>query len=277
VTYVPGHPPAVLRGIVTGISGYAEYATTPVVRREAPTGGCTLILAWGGPLSVDGLGGPSVEGAFLAGLAAAAGTTSFTGHQAGVQVDLTPLGAACLLGRGGAEVAHVVTGLDLLDLPDLAVLPERLAGARTWDARFALVAATLTGLLARSAFRPDPEVAHAWRRLAAARGRVPVGELAAETGWSRRHLLGRFHRQVGLPPTVAGRVLRFRHAANLLVPGSGPDRLPSDVRIADVAATCGYSDHSHLVREFRELAGCTPGDYLRAWFPDVQDPASSGS
>jgi AraC-like DNA-binding protein len=262
---------------VTGLAGYAEHATTPVVRRQGPTGGATLILAWGGPLLVEGFGGPEHHGAFLAGLDDAWGTTSFTGHQAGVQVDLTPLGAARLLGRDGAEVAHLVTGLDLLDVPALAALPERLAGTPTWPTRFALVTTTLTGLLARSAFRPDPEVAHAWRRLAAARGRVPMAELAAETGWSRRHLLARFHRQVGLPPTVAGRVLRFRHASALLVPGAGPDRVPADVRIADVAAACGYADHSHLVREFRDLTGWTPREYLRAWFPDVQDGAAAGS
>ena len=276
MTYAAAHPPASLRGVVTGLAGYVEHATTPVVRRQGPTGGATLILAWGGPLLVEGFGRPDRYGAFLAGIDDAWGTTSFTGHQAGVQVDLTPLGAARLLSRDGAEVAHLVTGLDLLDVPALAELPERLAAAPTWEARFALVTATLAGLLARSAFRPDPEVAHAWRRLAGARGRVPVAELAAETGWSRRHLLTRFHRQVGLPPTVAGRVLRFRHACTLLVPGRGPDRVPADVRIADVAAACGYADHSHLVREFRDLTGWTPREYLRAWFPDVQDGPAAG-
>ncbi|WP_433784759.1 helix-turn-helix domain-containing protein [Actinomycetospora sp. CA-101289] len=277
MTYTAAHPPAVLRGVVTGLAGYTEHATRPLVRRESPTGGVTLILAWGGPLQVEGVGRPARHGAFLAGLDDAWATTTFTGDQAGVQVDLTPLGAARLLARDGVEVAHLVTDLDLLDVPALAALPERLAATPTWEARFALVTTTLTDLLARSAFRPAPEVAHAWRRLAAARGRVPVGELAAETGWSRRHLLARFHRQVGLAPTVAGRVLRFRHASALLVPGAGPDRLPADVRIADVAAACGYADHSHLVREFRDLTGWTPGEYLRAWFPDVQDGAAAGS
>jgi AraC-like DNA-binding protein len=276
VTYVAAHPPAVLRGVVTGLAGYDERSVSPVVRRETPTGGCTLILAWGVPLRVEGLGGPEVQGAFLAGIDDASGTTSFTGRQRGVQVDLTPLGAARLLGRPGAEVARVVTGLDLLEVPALAELPERLAATPTWEARFAQVATTLTGLLAGSRFGPDPEVAHAWRRLAAARGRVPVAELAAETGWSRRHLLTRFQGQVGLPPTVVGRVLRFRHATELLVPGAGPHRTPADVRIAEVAAAAGFADHSHLVREFRDLAGCTPGQYLRGWFPDVQDGATAG-
>lgn len=101
--------------------------------------------------------------------------------------------------------------------------------------------------------------------------------LADDVGWSRRHLLTRFRRQVGLSPTATGRVLRFRHAARLLVPGAGPGRVPTADRIADLAAECGYADHSHLVREFRALAGCTPSAFVAGWeqFPDVQDTADA--
>ena len=50
------------------------------------------------------------------------------------------------------------------------------------------------------------------------------------------------------------------------------------MRIADVAAATGYADHAHLDREFRALAGCTPTAWLREQeFPDVQEPAASGS
>ena len=48
-------------------------------------------------------------------------------------------------------------------------------------------------------------------------------------------------------------VLRLDRARALL--GRGTPAGP-------VAARCGYTDQSHLVREFRALAGCTPGTYL---------------
>jgi AraC-like DNA-binding protein len=32
---------------------------------------------------------------------------------------------------------------------------------------------------------------------------------------------------------------------------------------ADLAADWGYADQAHLIREFRAMAGVTPGDYVQ--------------
>jgi transcriptional regulator GlxA family with amidase domain len=90
-----------------------------------------------------------------------------------------------------------------------------------------------------------------WNQLARSHGQVPVVLLAEEIGWSRRHFGARFRAQVGLPTKPVARVLRFREAARRLQAATAGS-------IADVAAAGGYADHSHLVREFRRLAGCTP-------------------
>lgn len=71
----------------------------PLRHRQAPTGSCTLILGFGGPIRLYGPAGPTIPVAFLAGMHDAAVITDFTGHQHGVQVDLTPLGVFRLLGR----------------------------------------------------------------------------------------------------------------------------------------------------------------------------------
>jgi AraC-like DNA-binding protein len=99
----------------------------------------------------------------------------------------------------------------------------------------------------------DPAIAWAWRVLHRRGGDVPVGALAAEIGWSRRHFAARFRAEIGLSPKVAARVLRLERARSLLARGE-----PAGL----VAARSGYTDQSHLVREFRALAGCTPSRYL---------------
>lgn len=271
MSVVAVHPHRALAGVVRRYEAYDEVASSaPLRRREAPHGACALILSWADPLEMVGPGGRDRSAAFLAGMHDGAVVTALAGRQQGIQVDLTPLGVLRLLDRPTATLTNRIAPLDALDEPALAALPERLAHVPDWPRRGALVDATLLALLDRSRTRPDPEVVHAWTRLTRARGRVAVSTLADETGWSRRHLLTRFRGQVGLAPTTAGRVLRFREAARLLAS-------PAPGSIADVAATCGFADHSHLVREFRDLAGVTPTRYVQEWragFPDVQDPAA---
>jgi AraC-like DNA-binding protein len=50
------------------------------------------------------------------------------------------------------------------------------------------------------------------------------------------------------------RLTRFAHVCGAL------ERMPG--RWADLAAQAGYADQAHLNREFRELAGTTPTDYI---------------
>lgn len=205
--FVAGRPHPALAGVVGRYQGYGEYGATPVRRPQAPTGVCPLIIGFGGPLALDGPSGRSAPTAFVAGLQDGPVMTSFTGHQRGVQVDLTPTGLWRLLRRPMSDLAGEAPALCDLAAPALAGLPERLADAPDWASRFAVVDAVLRGLL-DGAPEPSPEVAYAWSALSR-RGDLRVADLAGATGWSRRHLLTRFREQVGVAPKQAGRVLRF--------------------------------------------------------------------
>jgi AraC-like DNA-binding protein len=266
VEYVEAAPRPALRRYVRRLQGYREYSPVPLRRRQAPTGSCALILGFGHGLRLDGPAGRTAPHSFLAGMHDAPVLTEFRGHQYGMQVDLTPLGVFVLLGRPTGELTTLVPDLGELADPGLDALPARLADDPDWPARFARLDGFLCSrLLADDARRPDPEVAWAWGRLIRSAGTVGVAELAEGTGWSRRHLLTRFRSQVGLAPKPAARVLRFERAARLVVEGRAAAR---------VAAECGYADQSHLVREFRSLAGVTPRAYVAEQaFPFLQDPA----
>ncbi|MBE1470366.1 AraC-like DNA-binding protein [Kibdelosporangium phytohabitans] len=123
------------------------------------------------------------------------------------------------------------------------------------------VAGVLGPAVARTAPgpRPAPQVVWAWRRLCRSGGRIRVAQLAAEVGWTRRHLLTRFREQIGLAPKTAARVIRFQHALRLL---QHPERRLS---LAGLAQTTGYSDQAHLTREFRALTGATPLELAAGW------------
>ncbi len=138
----------------------------------------------------------------------------------------------------------------------------------TWRERFDLVEGVL-GARLQAAEPPPPDVEWAWRRLVASRGRLRVADLAAELGCSRKHLAARFREHVGLPPKLVARMLRFRHASDLLS--------ASRTSPAELAATCGYYDESHLDRDFRDFAGTTPTIYRSERVTFLQDPSPAAS
>lgn len=249
-------PAAPLAGLVRAYVGYTEHSARPVRRLQVPFCGLPLIVSFGPSIDVAPAAGPC-EGrrvtSFLAGLHDHAVVTSYAGPQAGVQADLTPLGALVLFGGAAAAAANRV--VDLADLlgPEADRLAERLALAPDWAARFDLLDTLLVARLARR--RPPAQLSHAVRRLMATQGRLPIARLAAETGWSRQHLALSLRRELGLAPKALARLARFERAVALI--GTAPS-------LADLAAACGYADQAHLAHEFRALAGRTPGAYAAA-------------
>ncbi|MFI7605228.1 helix-turn-helix domain-containing protein [Micromonospora sp. NPDC049366] len=259
---VLGLPQPRLRPYVDRYIGYRERADVPLVRREVAGAHVVLILGWGAPLDV--VDPRSAErsaygvDSFVAGTYDRWCRTRTVGVGAGVELLLAPPVARRLLGLPLGELTN--RAVDVAALPDgwLDGLRQRLAAASGWPERFALLDATLTARLAGSP-PVDPRVAWAWRRLAASGGRLGVGSLADELGWSRRHLAARFRQEIGLPPKITARLLRFQRAYAALTAPAGS---PAAGGWAGLAASCGYCDQSHLIRDFREFAGDTPGALL---------------
>ena len=201
-------PDAVVRHIV----GYEEWPESGFLRREMARLGVALILGFGDSMEVfEGeVGGPvRTLGAFVVGNQSHSSLTGIAGHQLGVQVDLTAVGARALFGEVG-ELNDAVVPLDEALGARGARLVERLAETPTWEARLGLLDEELGGCVSVPAL--SPEVAWLRRRLVASDGQARVEPLMDETGWSRRHVTERFRHQLGLAPKAYARLLRFEHA-----------------------------------------------------------------
>jgi AraC-like DNA-binding protein len=166
-----------------------------------------------------------------------------------LEVWLAPLGAYALLGAPMDELGGTVVSLEEVLGGDARRLAERIRQAPTWHRRFTLLDEFLLSRLERE-HRPSPEVAWAWHRIVATAGRIPIRQIATETGWSHRHLIARFRQQVGLVPKTAARLVRFERLLARVEDEPG--------RWGPLAAAAGYADQAHLVREFREFTGLTP-------------------
>lgn len=264
--YVQHHPRAELRAAIAACHGYRLTGYAPGVHVGLPSPHLTVVIPLDAPMTVrHGPDGPPRRlGALLGGLHAGPVFIDHDGTQHGIQLSVTPQGCRQLLGVPAAEVADAVVPLGSALGRRLTELVDRAASATTWPGRFAAVEAVLCRAL-RDTPTIRPELAFAWRRLLATRGRAGVAELAREAGWSRRHLSGQFRREFGLPPKTVGRIVRFHAAAALLRAGPATS-------VGVVAATAGYADQSHLIRDWHAFVGAAPTVWLaRERFPSVQD------
>lgn len=249
-----------LRAHVTGYCGYRERAVAPLSRLEEPPGAVVVIFSFGPEIDVVWPSGRRTRhGSFAVGMQESWSLTEYEGDQHGIEVRMSPAAARALLGVPVRELVN-----SCVDLEDIAGrrgsdLVERLAVAPGWAERFALLDAEIMQRLANSP-PPPPAVELTWGRLTASGGSERVARLAKELGYSRRHLSDRFRDEIGLPPKTVARILRFNRVARRLRAGGEPD-------LATLALSCGYYDQSHLNRDFREFAGCTPGEFLARRMP----------
>ncbi|MER7947095.1 helix-turn-helix domain-containing protein [Streptomyces sp. NPDC096079] len=255
-------PDARLRPGIGAYRGFRSTAGTPQERLVVPTGRVSLLIGFGSEMRLGrtgrgAAGSAAAHTSVVSGLHTRARVLGHQGDLHGVELTLAPWAAYRLLGASLGELADTVTDpADVLGdrVRDLGAALEAAPG---WRERFALLDEALLRWTAGAApsREPSPAVLEAWRLLDRTAGSLPIGELAARTGWSLRHLENRFREQVGLTPKRLARVLRLNRAIRLLATGAGA---------AGVAADCGFYDQAHLSREFSAMTGLPPGRFLAA-------------
>jgi AraC-like DNA-binding protein len=270
VVHVPAAP---LRPFVSACTGYRQAGLDPGRHRGLPSPYLTVIFTLDEPLVIAAHPDPGQRpGSFdilIGGLHTAPALISHDGSQSGIQLALSPLGARALLNLPAGEIAQIDVHGEAILGGLAAQVHAELRELGTWPDRFALLERVLRERLAAAGevAGVSDEVRFAWRRLLATSGTTSVADLAAETGWSDRHLRARFRAEVGLGPKEAARVIRFDRARRILQRRSWTGQ---PLALADLAAAGGYFDQAHLDRDFRQLAGCPPTTWLAEEFRNVQ-------
>jgi AraC-like DNA-binding protein len=168
-----------------------------------------------------------------------------------VGAHLRPGASELLFGVPAVELAGSHHPLDTVWGRAASELHERLMHAVSADHRLDVLEQALAALLPRTRGL-HPAVAHALERFEAGSG---VGEVVRQTGYSHRRFIDLFRHSVGFGPKLFCRVRRFHRAFNRLSDGPVP--------ASGVAFETGYSDQAHFIRDFRDFAGITPGEYRR--------------
>ncbi|TWB83042.1 AraC family transcriptional regulator [Nitrospirillum amazonense] len=259
-------PPPALSGLVDGYADYRER-TSFTTRRELPHAQAVLIVNLAEPIGIVGGDGRPItlragEG-FVAGAHLAPALSRSGGTQAGMHVFLSLSSLRRLLGCPLTDLVDRVVPLDAVLGPAGTRLGQALAEASDGTGRMAALDDALTRRFAAMPALPGAQ-AHA---LALLRDRpdLDIADIARDIGWSAKHFANRVKDALGVGPRTYRRLMRFEALTKRL--GTGPPDEGSG-GWAGIAIDAGYCDQSHMIREFREFAGLTPGQYLARSLPD---------
>jgi AraC-like DNA-binding protein len=162
-------------------------------------------------------------------------------------------------------VAGAILGVPIAELTDRHIPIDALWGARGNGLREQMLAAgsptdvfrVLEGELTARLVRPlpiHPAIAQALAVHSGGWVHSRVANIQRDVGLSPKHFIALFRAAVGLTPKHYYRVKRFNDVLRRIATNA-------EESLADLAASTGYSDQSHLTREFREFAGVTPTQY----------------
>lgn len=168
-----------------------------------------------------------------------------------VGASLRPGACEALFGIPADEVSGRHVALEDLWGNEARCLSERLQETNYFERRLEVFESFLANRLPRvSAIHPA--IAHALSRFSTT---TDIGKIVEETGYSHRHFIQLFRQSVGISPRIYTRLVRFQRTLR-----HGVDKTRG--RWIDVALEAGYADQAHFNREFRELTGISPTEYL---------------
>jgi len=86
------------------------------------------------------------------------------------------------------------------------------------------------------------------------KGQFRVADLAEYCNLSTRQLQRQFQNVVGVSPKTLARTIRFEEIRKRLM-------FDPDTSLTDLAYEFGYTDQAHFIRDFKEFADKTPGEF----------------
>jgi AraC-like DNA-binding protein len=195
----------------------------------------------------------SFRGSWIAGMHSQPVVIDTAENSSMMGIHFRPGGAAPLLGMPASELCDQVVDLEAVWGGSARSLRNQLLDAARPQAKFRVLEESLRRFAVAG---ERPLLADAIRILQSAPEEVSIRKIAAEIGWSHKHLIEQFHIVVGMSPKRFSRVQRFQQAVRTLQ-RSRPSSL------TELALRSGYYDQAHFNSEFRIFSGLTPTEFVR--------------
>ena len=200
---------------------------------------------------------PGPVEARLYGVARGLSTRVLVGQGWTVAALMRPGGLGAFVSGSAADFTDRAVPLGQALGTDEAALLRQVTAGPDEAARVALLEAALEHAVDPERKVPAARVAEVARLAEADRAVRRLGDLCERAGLRARTLQRMFLQYAGVSPTWVIRRYRLLEAAESVREGT-------PVSWAEVAASLGYADQAHLIRDFRAATGQTPAAYAGA-------------
>ncbi|CAI2766268.1 AraC family transcriptional regulator [Flavobacterium collinsii] len=173
-----------------------------------------------------------------------------------VIVVFQPNGIHQLLGIPAHEFLDSIVSIDDIFDKNGLILQEKLSDDYTIAKKVELLNHFFSTHISNKKVSDQLIVESSIRFINAHKGSFNVKQLAKYTGYTERHLERKFQESIGLNPKKFGNIIKLHHFLKLL-----KDKT-ADTNLTSICYNAGFSDQSHLIKEFRKHTGITPKEYL---------------
>lgn len=104
-------------------------------------------------------------------------------------------------------------------------------------------------------FAINPCIEYAVQHIKNSTNGSTIKSLIEKIGYSHKHFVHLFEKNVGTTPKVFSRIVKFQQALQMLEKNQPIDWL-------QIAHDCGYYDQAHFINEFKRFSGINPSAYF---------------
>lgn len=225
--------------------------------RTVPTGHISLMFHRGNRIfsTSDNTFQPK---AFLCGHETVYTDLEYAGKIDMICVVFQPIGAKSFFNLPMSEINGVAVDIHDLDDPSLTDLQKTLEDAHTNEHCVLLIEQFLLNRIKTLADYNLKRINTAIRQINTQQ--TELNKLAESSCLSPRQFNRVFTEYVGTGPKEFQRIIRFQRALYIL-------QSQPEINMAQLAASCGYYDQPHLIKEFKMFSGYTPVEYIATCTP----------
>lgn len=152
------------------------------------------------------------------------------------------------------EISDCVVDGDLIWGSDFAFLREEILETKDAQLRFQIVENFLLETFC-SMLTLNPCVGYALKQIIHQPDQTTLGELNQKVGYSQKHFISMFKKQIGITPKAYLKIMRFQKAINEIE--------KQEIDWTLISQDCGFYDQAHFINDFKLFSGFTPEEYKK--------------